>query len=260
MPGLYYSRNAVPQNALGFALMYTDGEQRVEVAVDFNPSQSTVLPRYALIYDRVAQELSVAAAGYDEQSGQIIVAGPADTNGNPQFDVLAVVFDWAPPGGWPDKLRRFVALTEFDSAKGVYTMREWRNAPALVVVSDNNGNEHRIVMGFPWLAVGLLATIGTVGGIAAYGYYKKSDADQKIAEAIKKATEYAVQNHDDKVLNAVFGSVGVVYERNTNGSVWDSIQSVVKDLAVPFAALIGVMIMVFKWRIILDMFRDLFKR
>ena len=232
-------------------------EQFVEVHQDLNPSQATVLPRYALIYDKASNELALGGVGYDEQAGQIIVAGPADANGNPVFDVLAVVFDYAEPGGWPDKAKRLVSLVEFDSGKGVYVMTEWRNAPALIEITDNDGNKVYVVLGFPWIVAAILASIAISGGIAAYGYYKQADARQKMAEAAQKAVDYALKNNDTRLLHAIFVGTGIRYEADSNGSIMDSIKEFLKEFAAPFAAIFGVIILVMKWRLILDVFRDM---
>ena len=237
--------------------------QFVEVHQNLNPSQATIIPRYALIYDKAANELALGGVGYDEQAGQIIVAGPADANGNPQFDILAVVFDYAEPGGWPDKAKRLVALVEFDSGKGVYVMTEWRNAPQLIEITDNDGNKVYVVLGFPWIVAAILATLAISGGIAAYGYYKHADARQKMAEATQRVVDYALQHNDTELLHAVFVGTGIRYEADSNGSIMDSIKRFISEFGAPLAAIGALILMVFKWQVILEFFRslrDMFRR
>ncbi len=255
---LYESSQTQLDYTIALKIMDTGtANQFVEVHQNLNPSQATVIPRYALIYDKAANELALGGVGYDEQAGQIIVAGPADANGNPQFDILAVVFDYAEPGGWPDKAVRLVALVEFDSGKGVYVMTEWRNAPQLVEITDNEGNKIHVVLGFPFLAAAILIAATIAGGIAAYGYYKGNDAREKMAEAIRNAVNYAIQNNRPEILHAVFLGTGIRYEADSNGSIMDSVKRFISEFGAPLAAIGALILMVFKWQVILEFFRSL---
>lgn len=229
-------------------------EARVNVAAEFNPSQSTVIPRYALVYQPTAEYLYISGVRYDEESGQIVVVRET-----PDDIVLAVVFDHARPGEWPEHLYRYVALVKKnENAPEAYDMAEWRRAPAVIEITDENGNKHHVVMGIGVLAaIIILAAIG-VAGIAAVAFYKHADAEQKMADAVRKAVDYAVKNNRPDLVQAVFAGAAVVkHESESGGDLLGGAKRLVLEIGAPIVAL---MVLIFKWRVILDFFRDLIER
>jgi len=244
----------------------TNTKQMISLPSELYPNVATIVPAYGIGYNAPLGELFVAALSFDEESGQIVF--PAlDSDGQIITEPIAVVFDHRFPGR--TDYTRYVAIVERDpnDPGGVlYRVKEYAEAPAVLelTVETEDGATKRVYLPLGAPALGLLAPwllrliAAGAASVASYALLKHTDAEQKMAETMLKAIDYAIKLNQTELISAILsGTAAARYEKQNNGQLVSAAKQALGELVEPLVAIFAVFI---KLMLLVELIKSMLRR
>lgn len=209
-----------------------------------------VSPQYGVGWDGQRNlYLYAAEYGADQNGpcyGAVAIPKISDT-----FEPIAVVVE-VMESGWRD-WRREVWVLKYDANAGAYVVDKRLVAPAIITFYDSDNKPIlRVPLGVPPLVIAALAlAVGVPVAWKVFSWLEAREKRETVNALVKLCESDPAACH-----YAVAGAAAANAEAETGG--W--LNQLKNYVLGGFAALIAVFVMLFKWQVLLEFLRSLFRR